>query len=209
MVTGEGREMKILVGCEESQAVCIAFREKGHEAYSCDLQECSGGHPEWHIQGDVLKEAYSGNYDLMVGHPPCKFMSRAGARWMFPKGIVCSDRLHKAMEAKAFFMKLMNSPIEKICLENPLPLEIVGLPNHTQAIQPYQFGHPFSKRTHLWLKNLPMLKPTDVKTEYKPFLPSNTGGAKRGQKASPKNLSQKDSAKTFIGIAKAMADQWG
>jgi site-specific DNA-cytosine methylase len=96
--------MKILIACEESQEVCIASRELGFEAYSCDLQECSGGHPEWHIVGDAKKEAYSGKYQMMIAHPPCTYMSRAGARWMYPTaGNLCQDRYAKAMEAKTCF----------------------------------------------------------------------------------------------------------
>lgn len=202
-------EMKILIACEESQEVCRAFRELGFEAYSCDLQECSGGKPEWHIVGDAVKEAYSGKYDMMIAHPPCTYMSRAGARWMFPKaGVICQNRLELAMEAKDFFMKCLNADIPFIAVENPLPLKVVGLPKETQVIQPYEYGHEYSKRTHLWLKGLPKLKPTDIKTEYKPYLPSNTGGAKRGQKATPKSITQKESSKTFTGVAKAMAEQW-
>lgn len=201
--------MKILVGCEESQAVTIELRKLGHEAYSCDLQDCSGGHPEWHIKGDVLLEAYSGNYDMGIFFPPCTFMSKAGARWMYPTaGKISQERLSKAMEAKDFFLKLLNSPIDKISIENPLPLKVVGLPKESQVIQPYQFGDPFSKRTHLWLKNLPLLVPTKILTEYKPYMPSNTGGGKRGHKATFKNISKIDSSKTFPGIAKAMAEQW-
>jgi hypothetical protein len=201
--------MKILVGCEESQAVTIELRKLGHEAFSCDLLPCSGGYPEWHIQGDVLKEAYSGRYDMGIFFPPCTFMSRAGARWMYPTaGNLCPERLKKAMDAKDFFLKLKNAPIDKISLENPLPLKIVGLPKESQTIQPYQFGHEFSKRTLLWLKNLPKLKPTDIKEKYVPYLPSNTGGKKRGQKATFKNISQIQSSKTFPGIAKALAVQF-
>jgi hypothetical protein len=201
--------MKILVACEESQAVTKAFRELGHEAFSCDLQECSGGHPEWHIQGDAVKEAYSGKYDIIIAHPPCTFMSKAGARWMYPTaGNLCEKRLEKALEAKDFFLKMMNAPCNKVVIENPVPLKIVGLPIHTQSIQPYEYGDPFSKKTLLWIKGLPNLEPTDIKTEYVPYLPSNTGGKKRGQKFMFKNISQKESSKTFNGIAKAMAEQW-
>lgn len=203
--------LRILVACEESQEVCKAFRDLGFETYSCDIQDCSGGHPEWHIKGDAIREAYSGSYDMMIAHPPCTYLSRAGARWMYPKaGILCQDRYTKAMEAKDFFLKLLNAPIEYIAVENPTPLRIVELPQYTQAIQPYEFGHEYSKRTLLWLKNLPKLIPTDIKTNYKPFLPSNTGGAKRGQSYSrgiAKNA--KESSKTFKGIAEAMAEQWG
>lgn len=202
--------MKILIACEESQEVCKAFREKGHEAYSCDLQECSGGHPEWHIRGDAIDEAYSGKYDMMIAHPPCTYISRAGARWMYPTaGNISTDRYEKAIEAKVLFLKLLNAPIRHIAIENPTPLKVVDLPKQDQAIQPYEYGHEFSKRTLLWLKNLPQLKPTEIKSNYKPYLPSNTGGKKKGQKYHQVSISQKDSSKTFPGIAKAMAEQWG
>jgi hypothetical protein len=203
--------MRILIACEESQEICKAFRQLGFEAYSCDTLECSGGHPEWHIQGDALIEAYSGKYDLMIAHPPCTFMSKAGARFMFPTaGNVSEERLAKALLGKEFFMKLLNAPIKYIAVENPTPLKVVGLPPHTQAIQPYEHWHPYSKRTLLWLKNLPLIEPTGIMKEYGPYLPSNTGGKKRGQKASrgvSKNAKQ--SSKTFTGIARALAFQWG
>ena len=201
---------KVLVACEESQTVCKAFRELGIEAYSCDLQEESGGHPEWHIVGDAIKEAYSGKYDMMIAHPPCTYMSKAGARWMYPTaGNLCQDRYAKAMEAKDMFLKLLNAPIKYIAVENPVPLKVVGLPKHSQAVQPYEYGHKYSKKTLLWLKNLPLLNPTEIITEHEPYLPSNTGGKKRGQKHSrgtAKNA--KESSKTFEGIARAMAEQW-
>ena len=202
--------MKILIACEESQEVCKAFRALGFEAYSCDLQECSGGKPEWHIQGDAVKEAYSGKYGMMIAHPPCTYMSRAGARWMYPTpGNLCQDRYAKAMEAKDFFFQLLNAPIEYIAIENPTPLKVVELPGQDQAIQPYEYGHEYSKRTLLWLKNLPLLEPTDRKENYKPYLPSNTGGAKRGQIYHFINIRKKERSKTFSGVAKAMAEQWG
>ena len=229
--------MNVLVACEESQRVCTAFREKGHNAFSCDIQECSGGHPEWHIQGDALKvlnpEWYDGRYgwtpnisfytqdgdyhqfdgkwDLIIAHPPCTYMSKAGARFMFPTaGNVDEKRLEKALRAKEFFMQFMNADCDKICIENPTPLKIVGLPKESQIIQPYQFGHPYSKRTLLWLKGLPELKPTNILTEYTPYLPSNTGGLSRG-KGGSRGVAHnaKDASKTFHGIARAMAEQWG
>ena len=201
--------MKILIACEESQTVTKAFRELGYEAYSCDIQDCSGGHPEWHIKGDAITEAYSGKYDMMIAHPPCTFMSKAGARWMHGGGVVNQERLAKALEAKEFFMKLWYAPIQFIVLENPQPLKIVGLPEPTQIIQPYHFGDPFSKKTYLWISGLPNLIHTNVLTEYKPFLPSNTGGAKRGQKFTYKSITQKESSVTFKGIANAIAKQYG
>jgi hypothetical protein len=204
--------MKVLVACEESQTVTKAFRELGFEAYSCDVQDCSGGHPEWHIKGCALEEAYSGKYELMIAHPPCTYMSKAGARWMYPTaGNICPDRYAKAMDAKDFFLKLLYAPIDFVAVENPTPLKCVGLPkNPVQVIQPYQFGHPYSKRTLLWLKNLPHLQHTDVVQEYKPFLPSNTGGLARG-KGGSRGVAHnaKDASVTFTGIAKAMANQWG
>ena len=204
-----GAGFRVLVGCEESQEVTKAFRNLGIEAYSCDLQECSGGHPEWHLQMSVFDAIELIKPKLGIFHPPCTFMSRAGARWMFPKaGEICPDRLKLAMGAKEFFMKCLNADIPFIAVENPLPLKVVGLPKETQVIQPYEYGHEYSKRTHLWLKNLPKLKPTDIKQNYVPYLPSNTGGAKRGQKATYKSITQKESSKTFQGVAKAMAEQW-
>jgi hypothetical protein len=204
-------KMKILIACEESQAVCKAFRSLGHEAFSCDVQECSGEHPEWHIKGDAIAEAYSGNYDMMIAHPPCTYLSKAGARWMYPTaGIVSPERLKLAMEAKEFFLKLLNAPIQYIAIENPLPLKIVELPKPDDVIQPYQFGDPFSKKTFLWLKNLPPLTPTNILKEYTPFIPSNTGGVSRGQKFSKGIASgSRKRSKTFQGIAAAMASQWG
>lgn len=200
--------MKVLVVCEESQAVTTAFLEQGIEAWSNDIQECSGGRPDRHLKMDALEAIELIKPDLLIAHPPCTYMSKAGARWMHGGGKINQERLTKAMDAKAFFMRLLNAPVERIAVENPQPLKIVGLPPHTQAIQPYQFGDPYSKKTLLWLKNLPELKPTNVLSEYKPYLPSNTGGAKRGQKFMYKSITQKDSSKTFKGIAQAMAKQW-
>ena len=202
--------MRVLVACEESQEVCKAFRAKAHEAYSCDIQECSGGHPEWHIQGDVLP-LLKEKWDLIIAHPPCTYMSKAGARFMYlTAGNVNQERLEKALQAKEFFMQFMNADCDKICIENPTPLKIVGLPKESQVIQPYQFGHPYSKRTLLWLKGLPELKPTNILTEYTPYLPSNTGDFARG-KGGSRGVAHnaKDASKTFSGIAQAMAEQWG
>ena len=160
----------VLVGCEESQEVTKAFRRLGFEAYSCDLQDCSGGHPEWHLKMDLFEAIDLINPTLMIAHPPCTFMSRAGARWMYPKaGEICKSRFQQAMQAKDFFMKCLNANIPFIAVENPLPLKIVGLPKETQVIQPYEYGHEYSKRTHLWLKNLPLLIPTDIKVNISLF----------------------------------------
>ena len=208
--------MKVLVACEESQEVCKAFRELGHEAYSCDIQKPSGGHPEWHILGDALKvidggqvttmdgETHDiGKWDLLIAHPPCTYLSNAGARFLYPKGVLNMERYEKGVEAKEFFMKFLNCNCEKVCVENPLPSKIFGLPDYSQIIQPYEFGHPYKKKTLLWLKNLPYLKPTCVvECQQSTKVPGNwfnAGGKDR----------QRNRAKTFHGIAKAMAEQWG
>jgi hypothetical protein len=195
--------MKILIACEESQTVCKAFRAKGHEAYSCDILPCSGGHPEWHIQGDAIKEAYSVKYDMMIAHPPCTYLSNAGAVHLYPKKVLNEERYKKGIEAKILFDNLLNAPIEKICVENPIPSTIFGLPKYTQTIQPYEHGHPFQKKTCLWLKNLEPLKPSKITTERQSTKVAgnwfNKGGKDR----------QINRSKTFQGIADAMAEQWG
>ena len=218
--------MKVLVACEESQAVCKEFRKLGHEAYSCNIIECSGGHPEWHIMGDALAlingncsfttsdgatHRIDGRWDMIIAHPPCTYMSKAGARWMYPRaGEIDQNRLALAMEAKEFFFRFINADCDRIAVENPRPLKIVGLPSPTQVIQPYQFGHPFSKATCLWLKGLEPLKPTDIIEKHTPFLPSNTGAYSRGGGGSRGVAHDaKTASKTFHGVARAMAEQWG
>ena len=208
--------MKVLVACEESQTVCKAFRERGHEAYSCDIQEPSGGHPEWHILGDAIaalgggvittmdgKQHDVGKWDLLIAHPPCTYLSNAGARFLYPKGVLNEDRLKLGLAAKDFFMAFYNADCEKICIENPTPSRVYELPKYTQVIQPWMFGHPVQKRTCLWLKGLEPLKPTEIVEERQsskvPGNWFNKGGKER----------QKNRAKTFPGIAAAMAEQWG
>lgn len=218
--------MKVLVACEESQRVCTAFRERGHEAYSADIQECSGGHPEWHIMGDVLpilngqqefetcdgvKHYIDGRWDLIIAHPPCTYITNASAVRMRVNGEIQKDRYEKAMQAKSFFMRIFNADCNKIAIENPTPLKIVGLPPYTQAIQPYEFGHPYSKRTCLWLKGLPLLQPTNILSYHEPYV---NGGCKDAHGNYRKFQGRKERdpkirAKTFEGIAKAMAEQWG
>lgn len=194
--------MKVLVACEESQRVCIAFRAKGHEAYSCDIEPCSGGHPEWHIQDDVLKHLDK-DWDLIIAHPPCTYLSNAGARFLYPKGILNQERYQKGLEAKEFFMKLYNAECPKICVENPVSSKIFNMPKYSQEIQPFEFGHPYKKKTRLWLKGLPLLQPTNIVevSESTKIAGNwfNKGGKER----------QKNRSKTFEGIAKAMAEQWG
>lgn len=142
-------KMKVLVACEESQEVCKAFRALGHEAYSCDIEPCSGGHPEWHLQVDAL-EMLKMKWDMIIAFPPCTYMTNAGAVRMRVNGEIVPDRFEKAMAAKEFFLKFYHADCPKIAIENPTPMKIVGLPPYEQAIQPYWFGHPYSKRTCLW-----------------------------------------------------------
>ena len=194
--------MKILIACEESQEICKAFRALGHEAYSCDILPCSGGHPEWHLQGDVLDYLNRG-WDMMIAHPPCTYLSNAGARHLYPNKILNQERYKKGLSAKDFFMKLLNADIPKICVENPIPSTIFGLPKYTQTIQPYEYGHQVSKKTCLWLKNLPPLEATNI---VKPLESTKIAGNwfNKGGKERQKNRS-----KTFTGIAEAIAQQWG
>ena len=184
--------MRVLVACEESQRVCISFRELGHEAFSCDLQECSGGHPEWHIRDNVLNHLQDG-WDLMVAHPPCTFLTVAGA-WLYTHRDANKRKIDGFL-ARDFFMELLNANIEKICVENPVPLKMFNLPNYSQIIHPYMFGDPYTKRTCLWLKGLEPLSPANIVVPECSYM-QKAGNAKKR-------------SKTFWGIARAMAAQWG
>lgn len=203
--------MKVLVACEESQRVTIELRKLGHEAYSCDILPCSGGHPEWHLQQDVT-ELLQQKWDMIIAFPPCTYLTGASACRMYPtKGVIDPVRLEKAMAAREFFMLFYNANCDKIAIENPRSLKVVNLPKHTQEIQPWQFGHPFTKATRLWLKGLPELKPTNIVTEnITPFV--NAGSKKSNGEYRDKQgvkYSSIERSKTFTGIAKAMAEQWG
>ena len=202
--------MRVLVACEESQRVCIAFRELGHEAYSCDVQDCSGGHPEWHIKCDAL-ELLKLKWDLIIAHPPCTYLTNAGAVRMRVNGEIQQDRYEKAMEAKEFFMQFYNANCPRIAIENPTPLKLVGLPKYTQAIQPYEYGHPYSKRTCLRLKGLPKLRPTSIVEHHVPYVNGGCKDAKGNYRKfqGRKERDPKTRSKTFPGIAQAMAEQWG
>ena len=160
--------MRVLVACEESQTVCKAFRARGHEAYSCDLQECSGGHPEWHLQVDAL-EMLKIKWDLIIAHPPCTYITNAGAVRLLNKDHTIRDheRYEKAKAAVQFFMRFYEGGCEKICIENPAPIKMLGLPKYSQIIEPYMFGDPWKKRTCLWLKGLPPLIMTESPVEPK------------------------------------------
>jgi hypothetical protein len=201
--------MRVLLACEESQTVTKEFRALGHEAYSCDILPTSGDNPEWHIQGDVI-DYLDNEWDLIIGFPPCTYMTNGGAVRMYPKkGQIDPIRYQKAMEAKEFFMAIFNAPVKHVAIENPLPMKIVGLPDRNQLIHPYQFGDPYSKKTCIWLKNLPELIPTNILTEYQPFI--NGGGGRMNRKHYKDKKFAAGSiarSKTFPGIAKAMAQQW-
>lgn len=217
--------MKVLVGCEESQAVCIAFR-LGFEAYSCDLQDCSGGHPEWHLKMDVFEAIEKVKPVLLIGHPPCTFISYAGIKWFNIErfGLKAIDRHRKMVDAMEFFYLLWSSSVEHICLENPRGF-IQTFLKPTQLINPYYFGDEFSKPTLLWLKNLPHLQHTKGQTlfeknthvskgEFVEHVTKN-GKVKRDAKwyyeavSLPKEERARLRSKTFPGIANAMASQWG
>lgn len=185
-------KMKVLVACEESQTVCKAFRARGFEAYSCDILPCSGGKPEWHIQGDALKVAYSEHWDLMVAHPPCTHLAVSGARWF-------KDKIKEQSDAVEFFMELINAPIKKIAVENPVCIMSSKYRKPDQIIQPWQFGHGETKATCLWLKNLPKLEPTNIVE----------GREARIHKMPPSKDRARLRSVTYQGIADAMAEQWG
>ena len=193
--------MKILVACEESQRVCIELRKLGHEAYSCDILPCSGGHPEWHLQQDV-RPLLNEKWDIIIAFPPCTYLSNAGARHLFPGGVLNEERYKKGLLAKELFMSIYNADCPKIAIENPTPSKIYELPEKSQVIQPWQFGHPYSKRTQLWLKGLPKLIPTNI-VEVESSCRKAGNWFNKGGKDRQINRS-----KTFPGIAKAMAYQW-
>lgn len=213
--------MRVLIACEESQAVCKEMRARGHEAYSADLQECSGGHPEWHIKGDVLpvinghcefiteggvQVSIPGRWDLLIAHPPCTDLAVSGARW-FPE----KQKDFRQQKSCVFFMEMMLADAERVAVEHPIGIMSSCYRPPDQIIQPYQYGHPARKATCLWLRNLPKLKPTEiVKPEIVEYKCNNGkiarfsadyggGGGENGKRRS----------KTYPGIAKAMAEQWG
>lgn len=211
--------MRILVACEESQEVCKAFRNKGHEAYSCDIVECSGGHPEWHIQDDVLKHLDDG-WDMIIAFPPCTHLCISGARHFEKKRMDGRQR-----EGLEFFCQFLDISCRYVAIENPIGIvsgdyvkkwypdlcEKYGIPvKPSQIIQPYEFGHPYTKSTCLWLKNLPLLKPTEIlKRPAEGWVNQSFTEAGRYGGFNSKFSGGYTRSKTFSGIAKAMADQWG
>lgn len=192
-------KLRVLVACEESQVVTKAFRSLGHIAFSCDLQDCSGGHPEWHIKGDCLP-LLSADWDLVIAHPPCTYLAKSGATRLFPGGVLDADRYCKLLDARKFFLEIFNSPVKRLCIENPIPFHIADLPLASQYIEPYMFGDPYCKATYLWLRGLPLLMADDLRYDFKPYI----NGVFNGKAVkSPKLRS-----KTFPGVARAMAYQW-
>jgi hypothetical protein len=197
--------MKILIGCEESQAVCIEFRKRGHEAYSCDLQECSGGRPEWHLQMDIFEAIDMKGWDMMIAFPTCTYLTISANKYykdmppLKSGALVGEARREARREAIEFFMALYYTSIPLIAIENPIGVMSSVFRKPDQVIQPWQFGHGEQKATCLWLKGLPKLVPTNIVT----------GREQRIWKLPPSVDRAKLRSKTFPGIAKAMAEQWG
>lgn len=194
--------MKVLVACEESQAVTIQLRSLGHEAYSCDIQDCSGGHSEWHIKGDVIP-LLSEHWDMIIAFPPCTYLTFAGNRHLNQPG-----RLEKRLAAAEFFMKFVNAPCEHIAIENPVGFMNSCYRKPDQIIHPYMFGDPYMKRTCLWLKNLPLLEPTYYLPKPEPKYVQKDGKRRYWVETFSGSDRQKVRSKTFPGIAAAMAYQF-
>lgn len=201
------KQLCVLVVCEESQTEVTAFRQIGCAAYSLDIQRCHGGHPEWHIQEDatrILQGAkrfwtqdgvfhYVPRWDLIIAHPPCTYLCRLSNIHMFHDGNLDEVRHAHMIVAREFFFLCLNAPAKYVAVENPVPMKMAGLPRPTTYVEPYQFGHPYTKKTCLWLKNLPPLMPTQVSPERKQFVKATRARYR---------------SRSFTGIAKAMADQW-
>ena len=218
---------KILIACEESQTVCKAFRNKGFETYSCDIQKPSGGHPEWHILGDALKAIEGGQiitmdgkahdigkWDLLIAHPPCTYLTVTGNRWfnISKYGGKAVQRYKDREEAADFFMRFVKCNSPRIAIENPIGYMSTVYQKPTQIIHPYMFGDPARKATCLWLKGLPKLTPTNIVEpdiiRYKNGKGTDTPWHMETMKLSPDERA-KARSKTFPGIANAMAEQWG
>lgn len=221
--------MKVLVACEESQAVCKEFRALGHEAFSCDIESCSGGHPEWHIMQDVLpllngrcsfktmdgiEHSIDRKWDLIIAFPPCTYLTVTGNRWFNVDryGEKAIQRYKDRKEAIDFFMAFANADCERIAIENPVGIMSSEWRKPNQIINPWQFGDAFEKKTCLWLKGLPELTPTNI-VEIPPRKKFDSGKTMPAWYSDLWGLSKDERAKlrskTFPGIAKAMAEQWG
>lgn len=218
--------MKILIACEESQAVCKEMRRLGHECYSCDIIECSGGHPEWHIMQDVLpllngyctfktmdgvEHTIDSKWDMIIAHPPCTYLTLAGNKWYKPEFLSrFPERLYQRQQAILFFMKIANADCDKIAIENPVGIMSTQWRKPDQYIEPYYFGDCEKKKTGLWLKGLKKLEHTNI---VEPVIIHCKSGANEPRwhmetmKLPPEERS-KVRSKTFPGIAKAMAEQW-
>lgn len=219
-------KMNVLIACEESQRVCEAFRKKGHRAFSCDVQECSGGHPEWHIKGDVLpllnghcvfttadnkRHIISDKWDLIIAHPPCTYLCVSGNSWFNIEkyGEKAKERYKERYKAIVFFMQIANANCDKIVIENPVGIMSTAYRKPDQIIQPFEYGHPYIKSTCLWLKNVSKLKPTNILQKPKSGW-INQSFTKDGRYGGFKNFNgSKERSKTFQGIADAMVEQWG
>lgn len=210
--------MIVLIGCEESQAVCKAFRAMGHEAYSCDLKPCSGGHPEWHLQMDIFEAIGSRKWDMMIAFPDCTYLTVTANKWLKDQperksgALVGAKRREARSRAIEFFKALALSDIPRIAIENPVGCMSTEFRKPDQIIQPYQFGHKEQKKTCLWLKNLPLLVPTDV-VEPEPYHITASGKTMPrwyayADKSNGQAARAEIRSKTFQGIADAMADQW-
>lgn len=198
--------MRVLVACEESQEVCKAFRALGHEAYSCDIEPCSGGHPEWHIQCDAL-ELLKMQWDMILAFPPCTHLAVSGARYFAEKR--ADGRQQRAID---FFLRFANADCLRIAIENPVGIMSTQWRKPDQIIQPWQYGHGETKATCLWLKELPHLEPTNIMESHVPYVSSGSYSKIHDPKykgASRKGGAAKIRSKTFPGIARAMAEQWG
>ena len=221
--------MKILVACEESQAVTTELRKSGHEACSCDIIECSGGHPEWHIMQDVLpllngccsfqttdgtEHTIASKWDMIIAFPPCTYLTVTGNRWFNVEryGEKAIQRQKDREDAVKFFMAFANADCERIAIENPVGVMSTTWRKPNQIINPYEFGDPFEKKTCLWLKGIPNLQPANI-VEVPPRKYFDSGKSMPAWYAEvwhlPKEERAKLRSKTFPGIAKAMAEQWG
>ena len=199
--------MNVLVACEESQRVCIAFREKGHNAFSCDIQDCSGGHPEWHIKDNVLN-VINDKWDILIGFPPCTYFSRMNFLNYYRNGVFNKKRFYDAKPYINLFFALWNADIPRICLENPVPFKLFKdiLPPYTMSFQPYEFGADYSKKTCLWLKNLPPLLPTTPYGKKNRTLITTSNSFSEFKSIKEQSIQR---SKTFPGVAQAMSEQWG
>ena len=225
--------MNVLIACEESQRVCIEFRKLGHNAFSCDILECSGGHPEWHFKQDCLEVIknkggvletgqyiYVGGWDLMIAHPPCTYLCVSGASWYYhpeDKHLPIEqrrphprfpNRREDQKKAIEFFMSIINADVPRIAVENPVGVMSTLFRKPDQIIQPYYFGDEAQKTTCLWLKNLPLLVPTNIVGKGEMFVAKSGNVMAKWYSHAKKSERKKLRSKTFPGIAKAMAKQW-